>query len=197
MLRVFILLAGLLTVARATTVIPPTFDELVASSELVFRGRVTAVGSFLKERSGRSQIATRVTFAVERTLRGEAGATLTLEFLGGAIGDKELVLAGWPTFAVGDRGVFFVENRHGTLCPLVRLRHGRYRIIAGAKATAERVVRDDFTPLPATAFVAMPLAGTTATPGGAPASGSMTLGQFESQVLARSADLPRREVLER
>jgi hypothetical protein len=121
---------SLLATSRATTVVPPSFDELVRESELIFRGRVTAVKSdWSGEGKGRAP-ATWVTFAVERTLRGSAGDTLTLEYLGGEVGPKRLVLAGWPQFAVGDRGVFFVENREGRGGPLMRLRHGKYRVVS-------------------------------------------------------------------
>lgn len=200
---------SLLAVVRATTVVPPSFDELVQESELIFRGRVTAVKSdWSGEGKGRAP-ATWVTFAVERTLRGSAGETITLEFMGGEVGQKRLVLAGWPQFAVGDRGVFFVENREGRVCPIMRLRHGKYRIVsegAGAGvAEGERVLRDDGTPLRAVAEVGTVL-GEAAAAGPARASaqatvgagaGGLTLGEFEAQIAVRSAELPRTEAVVR
>ena len=42
-LRFLLALAGFVLTARATTVIAPTFDELVGNSELIFRGHVTSV----------------------------------------------------------------------------------------------------------------------------------------------------------
>lgn len=185
-----VFLLALASTARATTVVPPTFDELVSTSELIFRGSVTAVESGWVGEGKQRRIVTRVSFAVERTLRGEAGATLTLEFLGGVVGDRALILAGWPTFAPGDRGVFFVENRTGRVCPLVRLRHGRYRVVADATSPAERIVRDDYTPLRAAADVVTPLGETTTPARAASPAPSLTLADFESQVTARSAALP-------
>ena len=190
--------------ARATTVVPPSFDELVGESELIFRGRVTAVKSdWSGEGKGRAP-ATWVTFAVERTLRGSAGETITLEFMGGEVGQKRLVLAGWPQFAVGDRGVFFVENREGRVCPLMRLRHGKYRVVSDGEnrdvsvTGAERVLRDDGAPLRAVAEVGAALgtkvaAGPVRAAAGGSAgagTGGLTLGEFEAQIAVRSAELP-------
>lgn len=189
---------GLLAVVRGTTVVPPSFDELVRDSELIFRGRVTAVKSdWSGEGKGRAP-ATWVTFAVERTLRGNAGETITLEFMGGEVGSKRLVLAGWPKFEVGDRGVFFVENREGRVCPLMRLRHGKYRIVSESEnasagvAGVERVWRDDGAPLRVVAEVGAAL-GERAPAGVGGVVAGMALGEFEAQIAARSAELPRKE----
>ena len=128
----------------------------------------------------------------ERTLRGEAGPTLTLEFVGGTIGERRLEVAGWPAFEVGDRGVFFVENRQARMCPIVRLRHGRYRIVGEGGALSERVVRDDYSPVEATLDVAVPLAERSG-PARAAAGGGMGLAEFEGRIAMRSAAFPRPE----
>lgn len=190
-LRILLIALGLCAAARGTTVIPPSFDELVSSSELIFRGRVVAVVAQTVGEGKRQRIATRVTFAVERRLRGEIDETLVLEFLGGQVGEKSFVLSGWPTFTTGDRGVFFVENRLGRICPLVRLRHGRYRIEAGTASSPERVSRDDFTPLRTTADIVAPLAEARKSSHAALAGPAMTLAEFETHVAERSAAMPR------
>jgi hypothetical protein len=61
--RFWLLLMGLAAGAKATTVIPPRFDELVADAELVFRGRVT-------ETTGRP-----VELRTEAVRRGARGTT--------------------------------------------------------------------------------------------------------------------------
>lgn len=193
-LRLLLLALAAVLTARATTVIPPQFDELVASSEVVFRGRVTNV-EMAWAGAGKARIVTRVTFAVERTLRGDAPPTMTLEFLGGSVGGRSLVVAGWPTFAVGNRGVFFVENRRSRICPLVRLRHGRYRIVEDGGGAPERVVRDDYTPVRTMSDVARPLREAPAR--AAAVIESVTLQEFETFVTERSAALPRPAVMER
>lgn len=197
LLRFLLVLSGLLLTARATTVIPPSFDELVRDSELVFRGRVTAVQSVSRKAGARDYIATEVTFAVERTLRGTVGETLTLEFLGGNIGGRELRLAGWPRFEVGDRGIFFVEDRTGQVCPLMRLRHGRYRITGDSSPAGggtERVLRDDHSALRDVQEVTLPIVDTNTPRRVPPASETLSLQHFETLIAERSAALPRPSV---
>lgn len=171
---------------HATTVRPPTFDELVGDAELAFRGRVTEVRADWAGPSDRRYIATFVTFAIERTLKGEAGDTLTLQFMGGEVGGERLRLAGWPEFQLGDHGIFFVENRQGRACPLVRLRHGRYRIVTDAGTGLEHVLRDDFTPLRSAAMVVQPLTDNASLPRGSLASLTLSLSDFEGQILQRT-----------
>ena len=188
-LRVLIVMFSFVVSAQATSVIPPTFDELVRESELILRGRVTAVRSGWSEVGMKPRIATWVTIAVERTLRGEAGAAVTLEFMGGVVGETRLEVAGWPRFEVGDRGIFFVENRQARMCPLVRLRHGRYRIVNGGQAGADRVVRDDYSPVEPVTNVSAPLTERSE-PGRAATGAGMSLMDFEVRVTMRSAALP-------
>lgn len=184
LLRLWVLAMAVL--ARATTVVPPTFDELVSGSELIFRGEVLAID--VSADGPRKMIVTHVTFAIERTLRGEQLDTITLHFLGGVLGEHELVFAGWPKFAVGEKGYFFVENGRSRICPLMRLGHGRYRLVTSPQLS-DQIARDDFTPLRSLADVAVPLAERSnllgATLGGMPPSA------FETAILQRSAASPR------
>lgn len=190
-LRACLLALCLCLSARATTVIAPSFDELVQASELVFRGRVTALKSDWTGEGENRRIATWVTFAVERTLRGTTEAEITLEFLGGEVEGRRLRLAGFPAFEVGERGVFFVENRSGRVCPLMRLRHGRYRILEEKtdEAVKERIVRDDYSALHAVEGVVAPL-GEPGGPQVAALATALTLENFEAAILTRSAQLP-------
>lgn len=177
--------------AQATTVIAPSFDELVQQSELVFRGRVTSLKSAWTGEGESRRIATWVNFAVERTLRGTTDKEITLEFIGGEVEGRRLRLAGFPAFEVGERGVFFVENRTGRVCPLMRLRHGRYRVVEENEGTEvkERILRDDYSALRSVEGVATPL-GEHSGPQVAAYAMALTLENFETAVLARSAQLP-------
>ena len=78
--------------ARALSVIPPTFAELVAESESIVRAEVTALRSDHDDDSPGRPIRTYVTFDVVRTLKGvtPAADTLTLVFLGGTVGPDTL-----------------------------------------------------------------------------------------------------------
>src|SRR5688500_13012359 len=85
--------------ARATSVIPPSFPELVAEAEAIYRGTVTGIEARRVARpDGGSVIKTFVTFAVDRVLKGPGQSEVVLEFLGGTVGDESLAVTGMPKF---------------------------------------------------------------------------------------------------
>jgi hypothetical protein len=120
-----LLMAG---VARSTTVIPPTFEALVASAGTIFVGEVTDVrGAWVDTRQGRA-IKTYVTFRVEDVWKGRIGAVTQLEFLGGTVGQTTMEVVGMPTFREGQRAVLYVSPEVGMISPLVGFWHGRMRV---------------------------------------------------------------------
>ena len=120
-----LLMAG---VARSTTVIPPTFEALVSSANTIFVGEVMNVRSSWTATPNGRAIITLVTFKVEDTWKGAAGAVTQLEFLGGTIGGTTMEVVGMPTFHEGQRGVLFVSSQVRSASPLVGFWHGRMRI---------------------------------------------------------------------
>lgn len=186
-----LVLGSLLTTvgAYATSVRPPSFDDLISSSELIFSGRVTSMRCGWRGDGAQSHVTTRVTFQVERGLKGSAAETLTLEFMGGEIGGRRFEVVGVPRFQIGDRGVFFVENRAGRLCPLARLRHGRYRVVSDRTGATARILRDDYTPLRESAAVSAPLQELAEPQRAALADDGLTLAEFEQQIIARASEL--------
>jgi hypothetical protein len=110
----------------ATTTLPLAFDELVSRADTIVRGRVVAVQVFEEDGPGRP-IVTRVTIAAERVLKGPGRPQVVIELLGGRLGDRELVVADSPRFAVGDRAVFHIrDGRH--LSPIVGFTQGRFPV---------------------------------------------------------------------
>jgi hypothetical protein len=160
-LPLFSLLLCLFTTpaARALSVIPPTFAELVAESESIVRGEVTAIRSAYDDSSPGRPIRTYVTFRVARTLKGPApaGDSVTLIFLGGTVGADSLSVPGMPTFKLGDREIVFVARNGKTYCPLIAAGHGRYRILRDAATQRDYVARENRTPLEDPAEVVLPL----------------------------------------
>lgn len=120
-----LLMAG---VARSTTVIPPTFESLVANASTIFVGEVMDVRAvWLPTPRGRA-IKTYVTFKVEDVWKGSAGTVTQLEFLGGTIGSTRMEVVGMPEFRDGQRTVLFVSGAVRTVSPLVGFYHGRMRV---------------------------------------------------------------------
>jgi hypothetical protein len=154
-----LLLMLLLPLARGTSVIPPSFAELVGDADAIYRGRVAAVESrWVAQSDGQGNvIKTFVTLAVERVLKGGERATVTLEFLGGTVGTDSMSVSGMPTFKVGEREIVFVQKNGVQFCPLVALMHGRYRVLKDDVTAREHVARDDGLPLTAVAEVESPM----------------------------------------
>jgi hypothetical protein len=133
--------------AHSTSVLPPTFDELVARADDVILARVVArQSSWVTSRSGRA-IVTDVTFVIERTLKGESRIQRTLEFLGGTVGDVSLAVAGIPEFQVNDRDVLFVRDTGRPASPLVGFSYGRFRVVRDATFGTDIIRTFDGRPL--------------------------------------------------
>lgn len=152
-------LALLIPAARATTVVPPSFMELVDEADAIYRGRVAKIEARRVDRGdgNGTVIKTFVTFGVERVLKGTTKEEVVLEFLGGTVGEDTLQVSGMPKFALGDREFVFVQKNGLQFCPLVGLGHGRYRVLRDAARGRDIVARDNGQPLTDTAEVALPL----------------------------------------
>src|SRR5438309_3436496 len=114
--------------ALATTVIPPSFDDLVGRAEMIFQGTVTDVRSEWTGEGAQRHIMSYVTVKVEETIKGNPGASVTLQMLGGTVGAETMEVADAPKFKVGDRDILFVENNGTQFIPLVGIMHGRFRV---------------------------------------------------------------------
>jgi hypothetical protein len=192
------LLAVFASAARATSIIPPTFDELVDEATTVVRGTVTAVRAEEFDSPQGRGVHTFVTLRVERTLKGAPADTLTLTLLGGTVGKRTLRIAGIPTFNVGQRQVVFVARNGEVMCPLIGAGHGRYHVVTDATTQREYLTRDNLLPLTSTDEIALPLAsGATAALVGrsVSATSALTLDTFETRILdavARARSVPQR-----
>jgi hypothetical protein len=133
--------------ARATTVIPPTFDELVNQAELIFQGTVTDVRSEWIGEGANRHIVSYVTFRIDDQIKGDAGANYTLRMLGGTVGDQTMEVSDSPKFVAGDHDILFVENNGRQFIPLVGIMHGRFHIRHNDQTGADVVLNDRSEPV--------------------------------------------------
>lgn len=180
------LLAGVVA-ASSTTVIQPTFDELVSQAQIIFQGEVADRASEWEASSQGPSIITRVTFSVANVLKGQAGTTVQLTFLGGTIGDTTLTVSDMPRFLVGDRDVLFVSPDLHAVSPLVGFAHGRFRIIRDPVTGADEVRTHDGQP-----FVSAQGLAPLRLPGAAQTPRALALTEFQSLVRQKVAALGRR-----
>jgi hypothetical protein len=185
--RIFALFCAALLFAQtvgATTVVPPTFRQLVEQAELIVRAEVRAVRCEETLRNGRSVIHTYVKIAVLRSLKGDAPAEMELRVLGGTVGDRTLHVAGVPRFAPGEKCLLFIENNGEQFCPLVAIMYGRYRVERRTSDGVEVVRRDNGAPLRTQEDVSVPMGASlpALAAGAAQANAGMTLADFENSI---------------
>lgn len=142
------LLASLALVSpgRATTVVQPTFDNLVGSAEYVVRGVVKSVNSEWRDnaaRPGQRYIATRVEIDVREVLKGTPPSPLVLDVVGGKVGQDELIIDGAPKFKVGAENILFIRDNGRAFTPLVGLMHGFYPVRRDTRTGEAQVLRYD------------------------------------------------------
>jgi hypothetical protein len=132
-----------LPASRATTVIPPTFDELVTRAETIFEGTVTAMRSEWTGEGSNRHIVTYVTFKVEDGMKGAAGSEYTIRMFGGTVDGNTMEVTDAPRFKVGDRDILFVEHNGTQFIPLVGIMHGRFHVQPDETGATERITKDN------------------------------------------------------
>ncbi|MGH8017288.1 MAG: hypothetical protein ACREIA_03210 [Opitutaceae bacterium] len=113
LLRALVFLLGAVLLSppgsRATTVIPPTFDELVERSALVIRTHVVDTRCEWRGEGENHHIVTVVSLAVDETIVGDAAGTIELEFFGGEIDGERQFVSGQTLFARGQEALISPE----------------------------------------------------------------------------------------
>jgi hypothetical protein len=137
--------------SHATTVIPPTFDQLVNEAELIFQGAVTSVKSQWVGEGAEHRIVTYVTFKIDDAIKGSPGDSYTIQMLGGTVGDQTMEVTDTPKFNIGDRDILFVEHNGTQFVPLVGIMHGRFRLQPNKLEGGEMVSKNNGAPLADTA----------------------------------------------
>jgi hypothetical protein len=158
-LPILLVLLALLPSARATSVVAPSFSELVSEAQVIVRAKVREVRCAWVDSPQGRVIRTYVTLDVLKRLKGEATDELTLQFLGGEIDGESMRVSGMPRFVVGRTEVVFVSGNGRRFCPLVAMMHGRYRVQSDAANHREYIARDDGVPLESEHDVQLPQGG--------------------------------------
>lgn len=132
--------------AQATTVIAPTFDQLVGEAELIFEGTVTEARSEWIGQGSEREMVTYVTFSIQDAIKGAPGSSYTIRMLGGTIDSETREVADAPRFKAGDRDILFVEHNGTQFIPLVGIMHGRFHLQTDARGV-EVIAKDNGAPL--------------------------------------------------
>jgi hypothetical protein len=143
----FLSFAVALTRITASTVIPPTFEQLVQQAEFIFQGTVTNSQSVWEGEGAQRHIETYVTFNVEDNVKGSAGTSYTIKMLGGTVGDETMEVTDTPKFQVGDRDILFVEHNNEQFVPFVGISHGRFHVQRDDQTGRDIVVNNEGAPV--------------------------------------------------
>lgn len=179
------LLAGLNL--PATSVRAPNFNTLVDRAELIFTGQVLSRHCEWRVVEGRRSIVTLISFGVERIHKGASAPVITLQFLGGSMGDVTLSVSEMPRFKPNERVVLFVEGNGSAACPVIGFFHGRFSL-KRESGGRETILKHDGEPLTDTAEV-----GRDRRMDQAPVDPARTLthDEFSARVRERVAAAPR------
>src|SRR3954471_23265600 len=142
-LTLVLLVSLALSAARATTVIPPTFDELVTKAEMIFEGTVTGSRSEWTGEGSNRHIVTYISFKIEDAIKGAPGSDYTIRMFGGTVDGQTMEVSDAPRFKVGDRDILFVENNGTQFIPLVGIMHGRFHVQADENGANEKIAKDN------------------------------------------------------
>jgi hypothetical protein len=132
---------------QAQLTAPRSFAQLVADAPLIVVSTVAARRSAWEHYGASRIIVTTVTLQVESVLKGSAGRELTVEVVGGSIGDETMRVSDTPEFRVGDRDVLFLTGTPHTVSPLIGSNEGRFRVVTEAATGVARVVTGNWVPL--------------------------------------------------
>ena len=177
-----VLVTLLTAMVQGTTVVPPSFEQLVGEAEVVFEGEVIDTKARLSREPEGETIFTDVYFRVRKVLKGTVGSVTVLEFLGGTVGDRTFSVDGMPSFSIGDRDVIFASPSLRLVSPLVGMMHGRVRITTDQATNQDLVRRFDGSLIRGVGVFEssehQPLLSSTP---------AMSLSAFEAAVVARAA----------
>lgn len=166
---------------QGTTVIPPTFDQLVSQAQVIFQGAVTDVRSQWTGEGAQHRIVSYVTFKVEDPVKGTPGETYTLRMLGGTVDGETMEVSDSPKFKVGDRDIIFVENNGSQFVPLVGIMHGRFHVQKDDATGREVMTTNERQPVKDVSKLGKDEHVTAATSASSPAEG-LSPSEFKSAI---------------
>lgn len=135
---IWLLVLGLAcgAVGRATTVVPLSVEELTSAAEMVVEAR--AVQSWSAWNPQRTVIYTYTRLAVDKTLKGSAGAELLVKQPGGTVGAYGQAVPGVRQFQDGEDVVLFLRHSidGDAALSVVGLMQGSFRRLWGDQGEA-------------------------------------------------------------
>lgn len=111
--------------AEATLIKAFSLQELHRTADVVITGKVTDANSFWNQTH--DTIYTDYTVVVEEAAKGELLKTVTVRLMGGAVGDRELLVSGNAVLEVGERVLLCLRANDG-FHTLVGMSQGKWSV---------------------------------------------------------------------
>ena len=119
---------GLMT-ASATSIRPPSFEQLVDGSGRIVRATVSSVRPYEDSYEGKRVVRTEIVLNVLENIRGEGtSGELKIRHLGGEVNGLRMEVGAMPKFEVGKEMVLFLHGEGRFICPTVGWGHGQYGV---------------------------------------------------------------------
>ncbi len=128
--------------AHGATVRTLDLPQIAQQADVIVDATVQTVNSYWVAPAGVKSIRTRVNFTVNAMIKGPPTPSLSLEFLGGEVGDRGLRVPGVPKFAVGERYILFSNSPEKSMVsPVVGMEQGALRVVHDSESQVDRVYR--------------------------------------------------------
>jgi hypothetical protein len=117
--------------------------EIVQQAEIIADVTVTHIDSYWASPGGVKAIRTKVTFALNRpALKGQVSSPFSLEFLGGTVGNRRVVVDSMPQLLIGEHLVIFSYGPDKTfVSPFIGMDQGIMRVVHDDLNSVDRVYR--------------------------------------------------------
>lgn len=118
----------------ATVILPADFGAMVAESQTIVHGVVTA--TIPQMPAGRRSIETVVTIQIRTALKGPGSGSVVFRVPNGRFGRYRRITVGAPELAPGDEVVVFLKGHPPGMPMPYGLSQGVYRVVRGAGGQA-------------------------------------------------------------
>ncbi len=136
------------SVARASTLVSMSLDQLTEASSVIVQGQITR--QMCRWNESHTQIMTLTSITVEQVYKGNPPSTVAVEQMGGTVGNMMVYVPGEMTFQPEGEYVLFLEPAPaGSRYRLVGMTQGAYRIYRDAATHQDRVMLPSFSRLQA------------------------------------------------
>ena len=158
--------------AAATTLVRMSLRQLAQASSAIVQGRVVAQTT--RTNAGNTRVYTYTTVQLEKALKGQPPATLTIQQPGGTVGNFHVRVPGTALLRPGTQYILFLEpSAGGGAYHLVGMMQGAFRVYQRRNGVERHIV--------------LPLGSLSTGGGSATLTRSPTLGEFQMTVSGAAA----------